>query len=315
MEKFELHYYLKEDVHSMDAFVKNKAEAEVLKIFKEVSSILDLDLDFEVEALGEGGIKEFFKILNKKKNRKKIRKALGYLGVILTTVITTKLSDMTTSDSELDDLTKDKLKLEIKKLQQELDEEDNKNNQSVIIQNITVLLLNSDKVKFHRSKFYSQLIEEQKIEKLSVTELNGKYEPLHEEKFVERPSFNDFVIETVEIDPEYIEDAVIEIISPVLVQRKMKWKGMHNDTPINFYMMDGSFKNQVLSGEISFTNGTSIRGTIKHEKAMDDNGEIKIISSDVDDVMDVFQGSGRTETKRSKQKKESENQTQIDFPE
>ncbi len=40
MEKLELHYYLENDFHSMDAFVKNKAEAELLKVFKEISEIL-----------------------------------------------------------------------------------------------------------------------------------------------------------------------------------------------------------------------------------------------------------------------------------
>ena len=63
MEKLELHYYLSGESHSMDAFVKNKAEAELLKVFKEISDILKLDLSFEIEALTEGGIKEFIKIL------------------------------------------------------------------------------------------------------------------------------------------------------------------------------------------------------------------------------------------------------------
>ena len=70
MEKFEIHYYLENELHSMDAFVKNKAEFELLKIFSEISNSLDLDLTFEIEALKEGGIREFIKVLKKKKNRK-----------------------------------------------------------------------------------------------------------------------------------------------------------------------------------------------------------------------------------------------------
>ena len=46
MEKIEIHYYLENDLHSMDAFIKNKAESELLKVFKEISDILELDLCF-----------------------------------------------------------------------------------------------------------------------------------------------------------------------------------------------------------------------------------------------------------------------------
>ena len=66
----------------MDAFVKNKAEAELLKVFKEISELLELDLSFEIEALTEGGIKEFIKILKKKKTKKQIAKILAVVGVI-----------------------------------------------------------------------------------------------------------------------------------------------------------------------------------------------------------------------------------------
>lgn len=67
MDKFEVHYYLEDNIHSMDAFQKNKAEAQLLKILKEVSDTLSLELSFEIEALEQGGIREFIRIIKKKK--------------------------------------------------------------------------------------------------------------------------------------------------------------------------------------------------------------------------------------------------------
>ena len=57
-EKFEIHYYLKDGSHSMDAVVKNKCEAELLAVAYEIIDLLDLDVTINAEALREGGVKE-----------------------------------------------------------------------------------------------------------------------------------------------------------------------------------------------------------------------------------------------------------------
>ena len=43
-EILQVHYYLSNNSHSMDAKILNKVERELLKIVEEVSSILDLEL-------------------------------------------------------------------------------------------------------------------------------------------------------------------------------------------------------------------------------------------------------------------------------
>jgi hypothetical protein len=72
MDYFQLHYFLKDDSHSIDAITLNKAEGELLKIFREVISILGLEneISFEATAIEEGGIKAFYKFLNKKRLKK-----------------------------------------------------------------------------------------------------------------------------------------------------------------------------------------------------------------------------------------------------
>jgi hypothetical protein len=98
MGKLALHYFLEGGIHSMDAFAKNKAEAELLKLFREVADQLELDLQFELEALQEGGVKEFIKVLSRKKH---IAKVVPYFLGIVSGVLIQIASDYITTDQEL----------------------------------------------------------------------------------------------------------------------------------------------------------------------------------------------------------------------
>lgn len=318
MENLEIHYYLENNVHSMDAFAKNKAEAELLKIFKEIADVLELDLTLEIEAIAEGGIREFFKVLNSKKNRKQAKRVLIAVGLIFSGVVTNIVSDQFTKNSKLEESQLEESKLNIQNLKKEL-KEDNKDDKLetpiVIVNNITIQLSNNNKIRFHRSNFYSQLLSEPKVEKISFTELDEHKKPISEEKVVNRSDFKSFVIEKAKIESEYVENANIEIVSPVLKSGKMKWRGYYDSKPISFNLVDSEFKNMVLNREVSFANGTSIKCMIEFEKEMDDDGNIKITEVNVYDVTEVFEGESIRVTKRGKQIVESKKQTKFDFDE
>jgi hypothetical protein len=64
-EKLELHYYLNNGSHSMDALVRNKREAEILAIIQEISTVLSLPVNIESEAFREGGLKEIWRFVGK----------------------------------------------------------------------------------------------------------------------------------------------------------------------------------------------------------------------------------------------------------
>ena len=57
-QKFELHYYLKDNSHAMNAFVRNKAEKDFLEAVKRIGELLDSELKIETEAYQEGGLIE-----------------------------------------------------------------------------------------------------------------------------------------------------------------------------------------------------------------------------------------------------------------
>ena len=59
----ELHYWLKgENTHTMNAYVFNKCEYEFLGILNEISTKLKVKIEVEVEPLGYGGLRAWFKI-------------------------------------------------------------------------------------------------------------------------------------------------------------------------------------------------------------------------------------------------------------
>jgi len=316
MEFLQLHYFLKDELHSVDAFINNKAEYELLRIFKEVTSILELEgeLQFETIAIEEGGIKAFYKLISKKKNKRKIKNAKLYLAGILSIIVSDVVSDQINTDHEYEKLKKEEIRLRIEKLKRDLeDEEITGKDKTLIIQNLSVYIAETNKVKLFKSNFYSTLLKEEKIEQVSTQRLNENLEPITNENIVPRKDFDKFILHSVDIDPDFRESEIIEIVSPVLKKGNMKWKGIYNEKPINFYMRDGEFLTSVINKEISFSNGTSIIADIEFEQKMNDDGEIEIGTISIFNVTDVFEDSQRIETKRKKRNRELRNQTKIDF--
>lgn len=316
MEFLQLHYFLKDELHSVDAFINNKAEYELLRIFKEVTSILELEgeLQFETIAIEEGGIKAFYKLISKKKNKRKIENALLYLAGILSAIISDVVSDQIKTDHEYEKLKKEEIRLRIEKLRHDLeDKETTEQDKTLIIQNLSVFISETNKVKLFKSNFYSTLLKEEKIEQVSTQRLNENLEPITNENIVPRKDFDKFILHSVDIDPDFRESEIIEIVSPVLKKGNMKWKGIYNEKPISFYMRDGEFLTSVINKEISFSNGTSIIADIEFEQKMNDDGEIEIGTISIFNVTDVFEDSKRIETKRKKRNRELRNQTKMDF--
>lgn len=67
----ELHYWLKNQSHSMNALIQNKSEFEFLSIIAEIGKTFEIDLIIETEPIAEGGIRRWFKLVskNEKKNQ------------------------------------------------------------------------------------------------------------------------------------------------------------------------------------------------------------------------------------------------------
>ena len=296
MEILQIHYYLNNDKHSMDAKVLNKAEAEVLKIIGEVSKILDVHIVTETQALDEGGIKAVYKFLSKNKTQKQLKTIATFFAGIIAVIISEVVSDSIKTDAEYENLKKQELNLRIEKLQKELKEDENHNQineqNAQIVDDLAIYLSEINKIKISKSNFYSQLLKEGKIEKVSTQEFDSDFKPVGKEKIVPRADFNKFIIEESEIEPDYKEQITLEIVSPVLKKNRLNWKAIYNDENITFNLKDEDFKNLVINKNLSFSNGTKIICDLETRQKMDKEGEISTAGRSVFNVTAILYSDG-----------------------
>lgn len=294
----------------MNALIKNKAEGEFIKLLHEISKSIGLELSFEVEALQQGGIKEFFKVITKKKTKKKI---LLFLAGILAAVMTEVASDYVSKDGEMEQLEKEEKRLQIRKLTKELESCKDQARENIIIENINFYLLDSDQVKISRSNFYSSLLKDIEIEKISTKALDNNRVPLSKDEVISRSEFSKFIIETPNVESECHEDVTIEIIAPVFTSSDIKWKGIYQNQSINFRLTDIDFKQSVLSGDISFSHGSSIKCSIEIEKSIDSSGKVKVNEYKVFDITEVYKGDTSIPVKKKIQSKRNNQQLTFGF--
>ncbi len=291
-QNFQIHYYFDDNSHSMNAFVRNAMEKDFLNFINEIGNILDIKIKLESQAREEGGLKENIIICL-------IGSALCYFAPAVNNILTfylTEQNKLQNADLKLKDLD---LKLKEEELK-------NKKTQNEYIKKI------EENHKIYRllSNFYKKVENYEKIKKIGYQFNNSN------ELIIEREQFKSFIIEENK-DIETIEEAEIEIISPVLKEGKYKWRGIYNGEKIDFSMGDSGFKNAVIRQEYNFINGTTINCQLEISKTFDDYGEEiktsyrvkKVYSIQANDISKITKFG----QKRRKQKEESLEPTLFDF--
>ena len=227
-QKFELHYYLKDNSHAMNAFVRNKAEKDFLEAVKRIGELLDSELKIETEAYQEGGLKEFIVIGGI---------VLGFLSPSINNIIThyaTRDTQTEALDKKIKEATLKNLELDSKKKELEIQEQVEKK-------------LNDKLVQKYISNFYKRIDSYEKVEKIGYRSLEDDAD----EYIVERKDFKSFILHD-DITISEDDDAMIEIISPVLKEGKYNWRGRYKNEKIDFSMADSKFKQEVIEGKHKF---------------------------------------------------------------
>lgn len=288
----ELHYWFNDESHSMDAYVQNRCENEFLGILREIALKFEVEVVVETEPIGEGGLRRWFNVISKEENKKgAITSAIvaSVIAVILSTPlskITEKVIDKIFEDTEMHDLEKEKIKLEIEKLKRDLISGEDELQQSTVI-------------KKRKSNFYSFLEAYSKVDKVSIA-TQDKDKVTIAERVVNRSEFKEFILVSDDLEPIEISEAVIEIISPVLKKGKYKWMGIYKGKVIPFIMKSVEFKSLVQSGKIQFKNGTSINCHIILSRQIDNEGLEKITKYEVTRVDAYFENDHPIETPEGK---------------
>lgn len=280
----------------MNAFTKNKCEYEALQIIKEVSSIFGITIDIDAEALKEGGLKDIWKFVGKNSNQ---------ISIILV-IVTILFSRVPPSNKELEDLKKQEItlsieekKLKIAKLKRELLKDNTKIPHDEVEEGIKIVN-QQIKITKHKSNYYETLLKCQKVTNVGVSTLNNKNNIIGEEKIIERKDFHKYVLIDNELPTEVEEDAIIQIVSPVIEKGNYKWRGIYQNEPISYYMKDSEFKSSVLRKEVIFQSGTFIEVELEKKRRINTLGEIEIYSYSVNTVIKISNDNESFETKQGK---------------
>lgn len=301
--KIELHYFFTDGSHTMDAYVRNKCEAEILAIVKEIATITGVKIKVETEPYEEGGLREKFKLVTKNQFM------LSILSGIITGVVTGVTVHNLTSDDELDELQKQKVRLEIKKLERELNEATRLSMSIDTTKAAETIGSSSFKVVKHKSNFYKTLANYPKVTQVSFSRLSSDNEEVSTPKVVHKQDFGQYILDTDELPSVIDEQAEIEIISPVLKPGPYKWKGYYTalGETVDFYMKDEDFKSEIQRKGVAFRSGTRIDCILEISRKVTETGEVINSSYSVSTVVTVRDSHISIETPQGKRlKKEKE---------
>lgn len=299
-DTIELHYWLKDGSHTMDAHIFNKCERELLGIIDEFATKLKIQVEIEVQPLGEGGLLSWLKLSGRDKNSLKI--------TILAFVITDVFLQPITSS--VDFLVKQAWERyfenpEIRALKEEKEKAELIRDIFQIKAELEKFSASIDENKFKkkRSNYFESASKCKKLNKISISILDTSMGKEYGSSEVIYDEFEKFILKSDELDPIIDEDATIEIISPVLKKGKYQWLGIYHNDVIQFRMISKEFKAMVLTGQIPFKNGSSIKCMLEVCRKIDNQGNEKITGYIVHEVYGFFNNDIPIETPAGRRKR------------
>lgn len=305
-ELLELHYYLKDDRHAIDAFVRNKCEAHVLAIAKEILIFLhEEDVTILNEIPTEGGFREFFKFIKTYKTELAIISGFSSPFVALLAVLLSRapaIHPEQIKNLQYDDTLK---QLNIEKLRKELYKtgETAKNKPDSAFEKTIEYLDSNFKILKNKSNLYQTLQAYPDVEKISATTYIDD-RVVMKERIVERANFHKFILTTNQLKPTTIDNAVIEIISPVISKDgKYKWRGIYEGKPISFSMKDEDFKASVNGGKTNFHEEFYIQCVLVIGREINEAGMVENVGYSVSTVLGEVKDNKIIETEKGKKYK------------
>lgn len=331
------HYYFDDKTHSMDAFVLNKCDKEILEsilIFAEALKLKD-DLKLEKLANEEGGLIDWYQALV---YTDKIATA-GFLVACIAAYFTVfprkskpskEIETLTIKNLELDNKKKtleisnlEEINLGLKELNEEYKHQEppdlSKDKRFEELKTLFLKTLHKNiKLRRSQSNFYQKLLDYNKVQSVGFASYDAKQTVITDEKIIERKDFNNFILETSE-DVEVKENVKIMIASPNLLPRKNKWRGYLIDDELNiqFSMLDKDFQNDINNGVINFANGSTIVAVLIVTTKFDEFGDETSKNYQVETVLNYSIDKTLVDTLQGKKykfnKKQIENQQDFDF--
>lgn len=286
--KFQVHYYFDDKSHSMNAFVRNRAEKDFLEAVKRILELVEVTPEIETIAHQEGGLIETLML---------VATGAGTVMAFLSPAINEILKYHFTNSKTNEAIKEETLKsLQLDNAIKELD-----------YNNKLDKALGDKIIRRHVSSYYTKINGYAKVEKIGFKNMSI----CSDEVVIPRSEFNKFILvddKTVTED----DDAEIEIISPVLKEGTFSWRGRYKEDRIDFSMGDSKFKAEVINGEHQFANGFTMSCLLQIMITFDEFGDEKRRSYSVKKVYAVKAGEVGTYRLRPlgfKKKMDSNQQT------
>lgn len=295
--KFQLRYAFDDESHAMNAMVRNICERELLQIFNEVITVLDLDIELECDAFTERGLHASWKFVGE--DNAQVTLVLAAIFEYLDQALSENKDELS---AQMDNLKRDNklIKVQLKELTEELPEGETVTDE--LVQKVIAILNQDYKLIYYRSNFFKKVNAYSKVVKINTARLNEDNKVIGSAKTINKKQFQRYILKSDKLPPNVDEDAAIEIIAPILKQGKYQWKGLYNGEVITFEMGDDSFKTSIYDKQVEFANGSTIQCVLSQTQKMDELGQIKITKSEVITVIEynVREGSKPTETEQGK---------------
>lgn len=312
ISKLQFHYWFSDKKHVMEALIYNKCERELLELTKALAKVCSVSVNMEVEHNNKGGLKTWL-TLSAKTPKKTPASKLAVVNLLLASCMATanqvsigevlrQLLNSLTGDKELNKAEREQRKQLFEHLKSEAN-------------NYVARLDQHPVIKKRRSNFFDLLRKYQKVQSISLVLTDHTKKIVTEEQVLLRDHFKNFLLSSAIVAPQIVEQAQIEIISPVLVSGRHKWKGNYNGAPISFVMKSDDFMEMVQSGKVEFKSGSAIACTLEIEKKMSSTGAERITGYNIIHVSS-YSENGKTivtTEEKQKQKQQAVSKRQLDL--
>lgn len=282
----EIHYWLANNSHSMDAKVFYTCQQELLGLIEYVAKQFGVTICIETFPLEKGGIKTWLK-------------ANGVSLVAIPLIVTITGNILSSAPSEaIGEFVRHQVEEYLKSPEvKELEVLRNEKEKLILEAEIAKLKRKSatfqtqytdTAIRVKRSNYYQKLINYKNLEKISFEQ---KDNPLKKRNIWEgtvlKEHFSAYQIDSSDVDPVEHTEAMIEIVAPILKRSKRKWRGIYKKKDISFRMSDQEFQKDVYSRKISFFNGSVINCLLLEKQKINRDGEVVTSEYEVIEVYNM----------------------------
>lgn len=277
--KLEIRYYFDDKSNYMDSMIKFRCEKVVLFMLRKLADQLEVKMTIYDESNPQEGYRKIWSVAGESP------RAISVV-INLTIQLLSKQSLLVGGKFANERTEEDEEKMQ--KMLVSLRNDLRLKKPGVFASKELVDLLNGmPRICRNKSNFYEALKGYPKVTKFTLRELNGRNYSKTGTLEVRRDKFDYYILHSDELPVHKDTEATIELISPVLKDSRIRWKGIYNKGGeiIDFYMNDNEFKQEMLNEKITFVSGMCIDCVLLIDRRLNELGEIINVNYTVETVI------------------------------